>query len=179
VLFSASFQCVGFQRDNRSRCSLFSYFPIYIFFLFKALAIDITDRIPSDHPQGIPYKLIGEAGIPGISVISPEYIGSIFEEHRVVQSLSRFQFHSAELDSGSGVYGEQENKFMFFNSIVGRKSYARFKITNPNKVSHLKLVVLSCYKWKNAFSVLAPKTNVLDKKHFSVSLFSPTCLFIC
>ena len=107
---------------------------VYFIQFLQALAIDITDRIPSDNPHGIPYKLIGEAAIPGISVISPEYIGSIFEEHRVVQSLSRFQFHSAELDSGTGVYGEQENKFMFFNSIVGRKSFARFKITNPNKV---------------------------------------------
>ena len=113
----------------------FDNFSSIIVFFFKVLAIDITDRMPSDHPQGIPYKLIGEAAIPGISVISSEYIGSIFEEHRVVQSLSRFQFHCAELDSGTGVYGEQENKFMFFNSIVGRKSYARFKITNPNKVS--------------------------------------------
>ena len=134
--------------------------PVYLIYLFQALAIDITDRIPSDNPRGIPYKLIGETAIPGISVISPEYIGSIFEEHRVVQSLSRFQFHSAELDSGTGIYGEQENKFTFFNSIVGRKSFARFKITNPNKVYHYNSCMLRGYNYgntANSINVVFPK----------------------
>lgn len=32
------------------------------------------------------------------------------------------------------MYGEDENKFIFYNTIVGRKAKARFRIDNPNKV---------------------------------------------
>jgi hydrocephalus-inducing protein len=46
-----------------------------------------------------------------------------------------FQYTTHELASGAGVYGEDENKFIFYNTIVGRKAKARFKITNTNKVS--------------------------------------------
>lgn len=158
VLVFCSFVCFLFPNCCLNLFSfLFARFSLFVLFgltfllkflhilvcqFFQVLAIDVTDRVPSDNPQGIPYKLIGEAAIPGISIISSEYIGSIFEEHRVVRSLSRFQFHSTELDCGTGVYGEQENKFTFFNSIVGRKSYARFKITNPNKVSSSMLLLM-------------------------------------
>ncbi|XP_077982980.1 hydrocephalus-inducing protein homolog isoform X2 [Glandiceps talaboti] len=95
------------------------------------VSIDITDRDPTDHPQGIPYKLIAEACVPGIDLND---IGAIFEEHRICKNLSVFlNNHTLELDSG-GVYGEDENKFVFGNVIVGRKAKARFKIVNSNKV---------------------------------------------
>ncbi|XP_068693384.1 hydrocephalus-inducing protein homolog [Montipora foliosa] len=100
----------------------------------ESIAIDISDRQPTEHPQGIPYKLIGEACIPGITTITHETVCSIFEEHLIVKQLNLFQFLTHDLASGSGVYGEDENKFIFYNTIVGRKAKARFKISNPNKV---------------------------------------------
>lgn len=111
------------------------YFPQrFVFFLFQDIAIDISDRPPSDQPQGIPYKLIGEACIPGITTIAPDTVGSIFEEHLIVKQLNLFQYLTHDLASGSGVYGEDENKFIFYNTIVGRKAKARFRIGNQNKV---------------------------------------------
>ncbi|XP_033625714.1 hydrocephalus-inducing protein homolog [Asterias rubens] len=96
------------------------------------LAIEITDRDPADHPQGIPYKILAEACSPGINLVD---LASIFEEHRVVKNLSVFlNSHQLELDGG-GVYGEDENKFIFGHVLVGRKVKARFKISNANKVS--------------------------------------------
>nr|XP_006823299.1 PREDICTED: hydrocephalus-inducing protein homolog [Saccoglossus kowalevskii] len=95
------------------------------------ICIDISDRDPKDHPQGIPYKLISESCVPGIDTND---VGAIFEEHRVCKNLSVFlNNHTLELDSG-GVFGEDENKFVFGNVIVGRKAKARFKIINNNKV---------------------------------------------
>ena len=38
-----------------------------------------------------------------------------------------------QLERG-GVYGEDENKFVFMNTLVGAKVKARFKISNSNKV---------------------------------------------
>lgn len=105
-----------------------------VIFSFQDIAIDISDRPPSDQPQGIPYKLIGEACIPGITTIAPDTVGSIFEEHLIVKQLNLFQYLTHDLASGAGVYGEDENKFLFYNTIVGRKARARFRIGNPNKV---------------------------------------------
>ena len=112
---------------------------VSLFYLFQDIAIDISDRPPTDHPQGIPYKLIGEACIPGITTITPDTVGSIFEEHLIVKQLNLFQYLTHDLASGSGVYGEDENKFIFYNTIVGRKARARFRIGNPNKVRVLLL----------------------------------------
>ena len=51
------------------------------------------DRDPSDHPGGIPYKLLAEACIPSINV---DDLGAIFEEHRVCKNLSVWQ-HSNQV----------------------------------------------------------------------------------
>ena len=102
------------------------------FHSLQDLAIEISDRDPADHPQGIPYKILAEACSPGINMTD---LGSIFEEHRVVKNLSVFlNNHQLELDGG-GVFGEDENKFIFGQVLVGRKAKARFKISNGNKVS--------------------------------------------
>ncbi|KAJ7360563.1 hypothetical protein OS493_015667 [Desmophyllum pertusum] len=61
------------------------------------IAIDISDRPPTDHPQGIPYKLIGEACIPGITTIAHDTVGSIFEEHLIVKQLNLFQYLTHDL----------------------------------------------------------------------------------
>ena len=96
--------------------------------------IDITERAPTDHPNGIEYRLLGEACLPNILCIRGG-LSSIFEEHRIVKNLNVYRCYASELTAGSGVYGEMENKFIFYNVIVGHKVKARFKITNPNKVS--------------------------------------------
>ena len=83
--------------------------------------------------------MIGEACIPGITSILPAHIGSIFEEHVIAKQLNLFQYLTQELTSGAGVYGEDENKFLFYNVLVGSKARARFKIGNPNKVHYLVL----------------------------------------
>ena len=119
----------------------FSPLSLILYFIFQDIAIDISDRPPTDHPQGIPYKLIGEACIPGITTITPDTVGSIFEEHLIVKQLNLFQYLTHDLASGSGVYGEDENKFIFYNTIVGRKARARFRIGNPNKVTFLALFI--------------------------------------
>ena len=68
----------------------------------------------------------------------PTGISNIFEEHRIVKNLNVFRYHAHELAPGSGVFGEDENKFIFYNVIVGYKVKARFKIANPNKVKKLQ-----------------------------------------
>ena len=106
--------------------------------IHQDLAIEISDRDPTDHPQGIPYKVMAEACIPGINLTD---LGSIFEEHRIVKNLSVFlNTHQLELDGG-GVFGEDENKFIFGHVLVGRKAKSRFKISNPYKVCHVVIPV--------------------------------------
>ncbi|XP_074644164.1 hydrocephalus-inducing protein homolog [Tubulanus polymorphus] len=95
----------------------------------EEIVIDISDRDPKDHKDGIPYKLFAEACLPSINIGD---VGSIFEEHRVCKNLSIWQ-HSHQIESG-GVYGEDENRFVFNNVIVGCKAKARFKIANSSKV---------------------------------------------
>ncbi len=43
-----------------------------------------------------------------------------------------------QLESG-GVFGEEENRFVFSNVLVGMRAKARFKITNTSKV-HIKIL---------------------------------------
>ena len=93
------------------------------------IAIDITNRNPLDNPAGIPYKLVAEACIPAIKVND---IGSVFEEHRIVRNLTLFQ--QTPITDGGGFYGEEENRFVFNNVLVGVKAKARFKISNVLKV---------------------------------------------
>lgn len=51
----------------------------------QVIGIDIFDRDPQDHPEGIPFDLIGEVCVPGIDT---EDFMSIFEEQVVYKSLS-------------------------------------------------------------------------------------------
>jgi len=49
----------------------------------QKIAVDVTNRDPSDQPQGILYELMGESCIPGIN---NENFDAIFEEQIVVPS---------------------------------------------------------------------------------------------
>ncbi|KAG8437289.1 hypothetical protein GDO86_008117 [Hymenochirus boettgeri] len=93
------------------------------------LAIDISDRNPEDHPNGIPFQLVAESCIPGF--VNDDF-ASIFEEHRIVKDTRTLQLLPA-LQAG-GVYLQEENRFLFWNVLVGQTSTARFKILNPGKV---------------------------------------------
>ncbi|XP_056381388.1 hydrocephalus-inducing protein homolog isoform X2 [Hyla sarda] len=93
------------------------------------LALDISDRHPEDQPNGIPLRLISEVCTPGFVT---DDIGSIFEEHRIVGDARILQC-LPPLPSG-GIYLHEENRFLFWNVLVGQTSTARFKIINSGKV---------------------------------------------
>lgn len=118
-----------------------------LYFLQEFL-IDISERSPGDHPNGIEYRLLGEACLPNVLSI-PNGIPSIFEEHRIVKNLNVYRYNATDLSSGAGVYGEDENKFIFYNVIVGHKVKARFKITNPNKVRYSDTIRQGCISCTN------------------------------
>ena len=99
--------------------------------------IDISERNPKDKSGGIEYRLFGEACLPNILTL-PQGITTIFEEQRVVKNLNVFRYHTEDLKPGSGVYGQDENKFVFYNTIVGHKAKARFRVSNPFKVHTCK-----------------------------------------
>ena len=58
--------------------------------LLQVLSIDVTGRDQTDHPQGIPYRLLADACQPGIST-GVKQTSSIFEEHRICKNLSIWQ----------------------------------------------------------------------------------------
>lgn len=102
--------------------------------------IDISERNPKDRANGIDYRLYGEACLPNILPL-PQGLHTVFEEHRIVKNLNVFRYHAQDLKPGCGVYGQDENKFVFYNVIVGHKAKARFRITNPFKVMLLVIDV--------------------------------------
>lgn len=92
----------------------------------EEILIDITDRDTFKYPNGLFYKLFGEAVQPNISLTQ-----DIFEEHTIIPNMSVFDAKSM----GLGIYCEEENRFIFNNVIVGRTAKARFKLFNSNKIS--------------------------------------------
>ncbi|VDP70949.1 unnamed protein product [Echinostoma caproni] len=98
----------------------------------EELAIEITDRDMKAYRFGVPYMLVAEGHIPGIVTNDPSVI---FEEHRISQNLQMFQHEesSDEIHSG-GVYGIEENCFMFTNALVGARVRARFCVANRGQV---------------------------------------------
>lgn len=67
------------------------------------LAIDIIDRDPTDHPEGIPFEIAGEVCIPGIA--TDDY-DSMFEEQAVVKKVD-------VLDGLKSAYALHERIFVF------------------------------------------------------------------
>ncbi|KAM6177458.1 hydrocephalus-inducing protein homolog [Erethizon dorsatum] len=95
----------------------------------ELLAIDISDRDPRDHPAGIPYTLLAEAWLPGF--VTNNY-ASIFEEHHICTSPNLH--HILQTAESGGLFVEDENKFIFSNTLVGHQAKARFKISNVGKI---------------------------------------------
>ncbi|XP_059848459.1 hydrocephalus-inducing protein homolog isoform X2 [Hypanus sabinus] len=96
----------------------------------ELLSIDVTDRDPKDNPSGIPYWLVIECCAPSIVV---DDIRSIFEEHFICQNINLHQ--CLQIVETSGIYVEDEKKFLFHNVHVGDQAEARLKIINVGKVS--------------------------------------------
>ncbi len=69
----------------------------------ELLAIDIVDRDPADHPDGVPFEIAGEVCIPGIATDDYE---SIFEEQTVVKKLD-------VVDGVKSAYALHERIFVF------------------------------------------------------------------
>ncbi|XP_035498051.2 hydrocephalus-inducing protein homolog isoform X1 [Scophthalmus maximus] len=139
----------------------------------QGLLIDISDRDPSDHPEGVPYKLLAEVCRPAIALDMP----SIFEEHHLCPSseqLSSEQFRNAE-----GIYVLDDNQFVFHKVLVGRTAHARFKLTNSSKVH---CVLCLAIRYGNAkmvrnmevFHLSATTLNIPSQSHaFAVVTFTP------
>ncbi|XP_072290521.1 hydrocephalus-inducing protein homolog [Eucyclogobius newberryi] len=102
----------------------------------QGLIIDICDRDPSDHPDGIPYRLLAEVYKIGI-VSDPS---SIFEEHFLCRNSN--QLSSEPFVNAKSIYVTEENMFIFNKVLVGQTVKARFKLTNNTKIPcHLNLSI--------------------------------------
>ncbi|XP_069510876.1 hydrocephalus-inducing protein homolog [Ambystoma mexicanum] len=151
----------------------------------ETLAIEISDRDPDDHPNGIPYKLLAESCAPAFVT---EDIASIFEEHRICKTMNLFQC-TQPLEC-AGVYVEEENRFIFNNVLVGRQATARFKIMNAGKVQCDVILAIKPVSNKTTlrineiFGVDPPRASINSHSHiFATVTFSPQtmqtyqCLF--
>lgn len=124
----------------------------------QGLLIDISDRDPSQHADGIPYSLLAEVCKPStlpepsssascascscthahssMSLPVPGLVSdpdSIFEEYYICSS-SR-QLSSEPFSSAEHVYVQEENRFIFQKVPVGKTVQAHFKLSNNSKVS--------------------------------------------
>uniref|UniRef100_A0A8D3BS88 HYDIN axonemal central pair apparatus protein n=1 Tax=Scophthalmus maximus TaxID=52904 RepID=A0A8D3BS88_SCOMX len=135
----------------------------------QGLLIDISDRDPSDHPEGVPYKLLAE-------VCSDWILLQSLEHHLCPSSeqLSSEQFRNAE-----GIYVLDDNQFVFHKVLVGRTAHARFKLTNSSKVH---CVLCLAIRYGNAkmvrnmevFHLSATTLNIPSQSHaFAVVTFTP------
>ncbi|XP_077372587.1 hydrocephalus-inducing protein homolog [Festucalex cinctus] len=137
------------------------------------LLIDISGRDPSDHPEGIPYKLIAEICRPGIVLD----LTSIFEEHHLCPSMSHLS--SEPFFSAEQVFILDENKFIFNKVLVGRTSQARLKLTNNSKVPYtlnlgIRYVGIKMSGTVDVFELSSPTVFVPGQSHAFTSLsFTP------
>uniref|UniRef100_A0A3B4VD89 HYDIN axonemal central pair apparatus protein n=1 Tax=Seriola dumerili TaxID=41447 RepID=A0A3B4VD89_SERDU len=133
----------------------------------QGLLIDISDRDPSDQPDGIPYRLLSEVCKPGIVLD----MASIFEEHHLCHNsrqLSSEQFCNAE-----GIYVLDENKFIFNKVLVRQTAQARFKLTN-NIGKNISCISLQSSRNMEVFDLPATTLSIPSQSHsFAVVIFTP------
>jgi len=86
---------------------------------------------------------------------------------------------TSQLDS-SGVYAEDEKKFVFNNVIVGRKSVARFKISNNQKVpcdvifSVKPIVAKGTARQQEIFEIEPARSQIMNHSHvYATVTFTP------
>ncbi|KAM7396206.1 hypothetical protein PAMP_019263 [Pampus punctatissimus] len=139
----------------------------------QGLLIDISDRDPSDQPEGIPYRLLAEVCKPGIALD----MLSIFEEHHVCHNSS--QLSSEQFRNAEGIYVLDENKFIFNKVLVGRTTQARFKLTNNSKVPcvlslAIKYVGVKTSRNLDVFDLPATTVSIPSLSHsFTAVNFTP------
>ncbi|XP_022605572.1 hydrocephalus-inducing protein homolog [Seriola dumerili] len=143
----------------------------------QGLLIDISDRDPSDQPDGIPYRLLSEVCKPGGCLLD---MASIFEEHHLCHNsrqLSSEQFCNAE-----GIYVLDENKFIFNKVLVRQTAQARFKLTNNSKVPCVLSLAIKYGGTKvrhssrnmEVFDLPATTLSIPSQSHsFAVVIFTP------
>ncbi|XP_029378255.1 hydrocephalus-inducing protein homolog [Echeneis naucrates] len=141
-----------------------------------SLLIDISDRDPSDQPEGIPYRLLCEVCKPGIVID----MASIFEEHHLCHNSS--QLSSEQFCSAEGIYVMDENKFIFNKVLVGQTAQARFKFTNNSKVPCVLNLAIKYGAVKvrhssrniDVFDLPSTTLSILSQSHsFAVVNFTP------
>ncbi|KAI3370851.1 hypothetical protein L3Q82_007368 [Scortum barcoo] len=139
----------------------------------QGLLIDISDRDPTDHPNGIPYRLLAEVCEPGIALDT----ASIFEEHHLCHNSS--QLSSEQFFNAEGIYIREENKFFFNKILVGKTAQARFKLTNSSKVPcvlslAIKYVASKASRTVEVFDLAATTLSIPSQSHsFAVVTFTP------
>ncbi|XP_031731518.1 hydrocephalus-inducing protein homolog isoform X1 [Anarrhichthys ocellatus] len=142
----------------------------------QGLLIDISDRDPSDQPDGIPYRLLAEVCRPGIA----SDMSSIFEEHHLCHNSS--QLSSEQFCNAERIYVRDENKFIFNKILVGRTAQARFKLTNNSKVPcvlslAIKYVGAKTGRSAEVFDLSATTLSIPSKSHlFAVVTFTPQAI---
>ncbi|KAM9301954.1 hydrocephalus-inducing protein homolog [Gastrophryne carolinensis] len=139
------------------------------------LAIDVSDRNPEEHPNGMPFRLVAEVCTPGFVT---DDIGSIFEEHRIVSDARAL--HCLPPLPPGGIYVKNDNHFLFWNVVIGQTCCAHFKIVNSGKVPcdvALTVKPLSSKptgRISDVFEVQPSRVSVPSHSHSFVSIsFSP------
>uniref|UniRef100_A0A8C4S4T7 HYDIN axonemal central pair apparatus protein n=1 Tax=Erpetoichthys calabaricus TaxID=27687 RepID=A0A8C4S4T7_ERPCA len=138
----------------------------------ETLSIDISDRDPEDHPAGIPYHLVVEGCVP------VNDIPSIFEEHRICKNVNLYQ--CLQTIAFGGIFVEDENRFIFVNTLVGQQAKAQFKIINAGKIpcdvslSVKPITSKPGFKIAEIFELEQSRMIILSHSHsFAVVTFSP------
>ncbi|XP_069028847.1 hydrocephalus-inducing protein homolog [Embiotoca jacksoni] len=139
----------------------------------QGLLIDVSGRNPSDHPDGIPYRLLADICKLGIVLD----MATIFEEHHMCHNSS--QLLSEPFCDAEGVFILDENKFIFNKVLVGRTATARFKMSNNNNVPCVVSLAIrhmgaKTYRSTDIFDLSATTVNVPSQSHaFAVVTFTP------
>eukprot|EP00731_Ephydatia_muelleri_P026696 Em0018g796a len=124
------------------------------------LCVEISDRHKND-PQ-ITYKIRGEVLIPAINCSD---IASVFEEHRICKQLGALGQHTFHEDGCIGVYGEEDETFVYKSVKVARCQ----KLQHPFVLAILKKLIERSYPMLEVNVQLELKKSLVD--HL-VQLFS-------
>ncbi|KAL6104703.1 hydin [Pungitius sinensis] len=139
----------------------------------QCLLVDVSERDPSDRPDGIPYRLLAEVCKPGIALD----MSTIFEEHHLCHNSS--QLSSEQFCNAERIYIRDENTFIFNKVLVGQTAQARFKITNKSKVPcvlslAIKYIGSKTSRIADVFNLSAATLSIpRQSRLFAVVTFTP------
>ncbi|KAG2470211.1 HYDIN protein, partial [Polypterus senegalus] len=105
-------------------------------------------------------------------------IPSIFEEHRICKNVNLYQ--CLQTIAFGGIFVEDENRFIFVNTLVGQQAKAQFKIINAGKIpcdvslSVKPITSKPGFKIAEIFELEPSRMIILSHSHsFAVVTFSP------